>query len=251
MNLVPGQVEKMLLDTGAVYVDGVLLAPCEGDNVFTVEREYRDISYNESPGKTKGLKRIIRENATLTVRPKGLTQAMLKMALPGSDIGVSDEIESGGRRVIADSEYADEIVFVGTMMDGTTKVITLYRGLADNGLTITAGDDAESIVELVFAAHYNPEDLTEPLYKIEDGEADGTSEVTFTITTSGTGDEDLATVKFAGRTKNPSSGDAVFSGVSYGTNRPYEIHLSGHESVYGSVTVDGATESVAVELQEL
>jgi len=65
MNLVPGQVEKMLLDTGAVYIDGVLLAPCEGDNVFAVEREYRDIPYNESPGKTKGLKRILRETVNI------------------------------------------------------------------------------------------------------------------------------------------------------------------------------------------
>ena len=62
--LVPEQVEKIMLDTGAVFVNGSLIAPCEGDNTFVVEREYRDIPYNGAPGKTKGLKRIIRENAT-------------------------------------------------------------------------------------------------------------------------------------------------------------------------------------------
>ena len=97
--LVPEQVEKIMLDTGAVFVNGSLIAPCEGDNTFVVEREYRDIPYNGAPGKTKGLKRIIRENATLTVHPKGLTQSMLKMALPGiTENGTA--LEGGGRRII-------------------------------------------------------------------------------------------------------------------------------------------------------
>lgn len=243
------QVKKMMLDTGAVFVGDVLLSPCEGDNTFVVEREYRDIPYNGAPGKTKGLKRVLTENATLTVHPKGLTQAMLKLALPGiaDDGGV---LEGGGRYVIGDDDYIDEVIFVGDMKDGTTKVFTLFNALSDNGLTVTASENAEVILELVFSAHYNPEDLTEPIYKIEDGAVAGTSTVTFTITTSGAGDEDLATIKFAGRTMNPTGGVAVFESVAYGENRPYTILLEGHDTVYGSVTVDDATEAVVVELQE-
>lgn len=241
--LVPEQVEKIMLDTGAVFVNGSLIAPCEGDNTFVVEREYRDIPYNGAPGKTKGLKRIIRENATLTVHPKGLTQAMLKMALPAvTENGTA--LEGGGRRLIEDASYINSVVLVGNMKDGTTKVITIYNALVDNGLSITASEDSEAILELAFSAHYNPLDLTEPIYKIEDGVVAGTSTVTFNISGGAGG----ATVKFAGRTVAESAGTAVFEGVAYGDNRPYEVHEDGYDSVYSSVTVDSATKTVSVSL---
>jgi len=168
MALISGQVDKILLDTGVIYLDGNMLSPCEGDNSFVVELEYRDIPYNGSAGKTKGLKRILRENATLTVHPKGLTQSILQKALPGF-VANGDIIESaGGRSVIADARYLDEVVLVGDQKDGNTKVITLYRALADNGLSMTLAEDSETILELVFAAHYDQDDLTDTIYTIED-----------------------------------------------------------------------------------
>lgn len=243
MSLVTSQVEKIMLDTGAVFINGQLIAPCEGDNSFVVEREYRDIPFNGAPGKTKGLKRILRENATLTIRPKGLTQDMIKHALPGASYSAG-VITSGGRKTIAGSDYVNSVMLVGTMNDGTTKVITLYNALADNGLTITASEDSEAVLELAFSAHYNPDDLSEPIYKIEDGVVSGTSTVTFTITGGG----GSAVVKFAGRTKTQTAGTVVFDGVAYGVSRPYEVHEAGYTSVYSSVTVDSATEAVSVSL---
>jgi len=168
MALISGQVDKILLDTGVVYINGNMLSPCEGDNSFVVDVEYRDIPYNGAAGKTKGLKRILKENATLTVHPKGLTQSILNMALPGSELD-GEAIESaGGRKVIADAQYIDEVVLVGDQKDGNTKVITLYRALADTGLTLTLSEDSETILELAFSAHYDPDDLTDPIYTIED-----------------------------------------------------------------------------------
>ena len=55
-------------------------------------------------------------------------------------------------------------------------------------------------------------------------------------------------MKFAGRTVAESTGTAVFAGVAYGTNRPYEVHEAGYDSVYSSVTVDSATEAVSVAM---
>lgn len=168
MALIAGQVNKILLDTGVVYINSSMLSPCEGDNSFVVDVEYRDIPYNGSAGKTKGLKRILRENATLTVHPKGLTQTILKHALPGADLDGAAIESGGGRKVIELTEYIDEVVLVGDTKDGNTKVITLYNALADNGLSMTLSEDAETILELAFAAHYDPDDLTSPIYRIED-----------------------------------------------------------------------------------
>ncbi len=173
MALITGQVEKIMLDTGVLYINSNMVSPCEGDNVFTVDIEYRDIPYNGMAGKTKSLKRILRENATLTVHPKGLTQSMLKYALPGADLSGSDIQSGGGRKIIADASYIDDVVLVGDTKDGLTKIITIYNALADNGLTLTCSEDSEVILELIFAAHYDPTDLAAIIYEIEDGDAYG------------------------------------------------------------------------------
>ena len=245
MSLVAEQIEKILLDTGAVYIDGQLIAPCEGDNTFVVTPTYRDIPYNGMPGPTKGLKRITGETAVLTIHPKGLTQTMLEYALPGI-INTAGKLSSGGgRRVIEDTEY-HTVQLIGNTKDALTKVITIYNALANNGLSLTLAEDAETVLELVFEASYDPTDLTSPIYDIEDGVGALTSTVTFTITGGAGG----ATVKFAGRTVDETTGTAVFAGIIYGENRPYEVHEAGYVSVYSSVTVDSATEAVSVALVE-
>ena len=242
MSLVAGQVEKILLDTGVVYIDGQLIAPCEGDNSFVVIREYRNIPYNGMAGPTKGLTRITRETATLTIHPKGLTQDMLAYALPGVT-NVAGKLSGGGRQVIDDGEY-HTVLLIGNTKDGLTKVITLRNGLTNNGLNMTMSEDSETVLELVFDAHYDPADLTAPIYDIEDGVGALTSTVTFTITGGAGG----ATVKFAGRTVDETTGTAVFAGIVYGENRPYEVHEDGYASVYSSLTVDATTEAVAVTM---
>ena len=221
MSLVAEQVEKIMLDTGAVFINGSLIAPCEGDNTFVVEREYRDIPFNGSNGKTKGLKRILRENASLTIHPKGLTQAMLKHALPACGEN-GDAITSAGKTLIPNANYIASVMLVGNMADGSTKVITVYNALAENGLSLSMSEDGEAILELVFSGNYDPEDNTSIIYKIEDGVVSGTSTVTFTLA-----NVTDATVKFAGRTIENVAITAVFEGVAYGENRPYEIHEDG------------------------
>ena len=166
--LIAAQVAKILMDTGVVYLNGAMLSPCEGDNSFVVDVTYRDIPYNGSAGKTMGLKRILTENATLTVHPKGLTQNILRRAIPGYQTNGDLTESAGGRRVILESRYLDQVVLVGGTHDGNTKVITLYRALADNGLSMTLAEDGETILELVFSAHYLQTDLTDPIYDIED-----------------------------------------------------------------------------------
>ena len=242
-SLIPGQVDKILLDAGVVYIDDNMIAPCEGDNSFVVTREYRDIPANGAPGPIKGLRRITKETATMTVHPKGLTLAMLLLALPGARYE-ADKISSCGRLVIDDDQY-HEVVLIGNSKDGTTKVITLKNAIANNGLNLTMSESAEAILELVFDGCYDPSDFSSPIYEIEDGVVAGTSAVTFSIT----GGDGGATVKFAGRTISETEGTAVFSSVAYGANRPYEVHEAGYVSVYGSVTVDGATEAVSVALE--
>ena len=95
--LVPEQVEKIMLDTGAVFVNGSLIAPCEGDNTFVVSVNIGISHTTEHPARPRD-SRGLSVRTQLTVRPKGLTQAMLKMALPAIT-----RMEQHWKVVVADS----------------------------------------------------------------------------------------------------------------------------------------------------
>lgn len=171
-NLTTQQIENVVIDTGVVYknygeVDEEILAPCRGSNTFVVEQEFKDIEYNGQRGKTKGMRRIITENASLTVNLMDMSQDNLKLALAGAIVNGTTHAITSGSGKIADSEYLKNICLVGTTMKGEEKVITLYNAMADNGLSLEMVDKDESVIELVFAAHYDPTNLASPLYKIE------------------------------------------------------------------------------------
>jgi len=175
-NLSLTDIEKVMLDAGVVYYKyasgaETLLAPTRGGNSFVVTREIKEITRDGAKGKEKGLRRIVTENAVLTVNVLGMTQDNIKLSLPGTSVdGVTGSITNadGGAGVIADGEYLEYVVFFGETLDGNLKEIYLYNALGDNGLSISTTDADESVMSIEFSAHYNPADLTEPIYQISD-----------------------------------------------------------------------------------
>ena len=251
-NLTLAQIENIVIDAGVVYINygegetERMLAPTRGGNTFVVEQEIKTIERDGSRGKEKGLRRIITENATLTVQLLNLSQENLKLALPGADLSVGGVITNGDGSIL-DTDYLTNITLIGETMKGETKVITLYNALADNGLSVSMTAKEESVVELQFSAHYDPTDLSSPIYKIEEVPPAGTYTVTFTIDDSVNPIEN-ASVTFYGATKLTSAlGVAVFSNVAEGVNRPFEIRKGGFQTYFGSVDVDGE-EAVDVSL---
>ncbi|MTI46664.1 hypothetical protein [Sporosalibacterium faouarense] len=175
MSLSTEQLQNIVIDTGVVYVnyeetDEKMLGPCKGGNTFLVEQEFKEVEYDGRRGKTKGLRRIINENASLTVRLMDLSQENIKMALAGSNLDEATSAITNGDRTISDSDYLKNIALVGTTTGGKTKVITLFNALSDNGLNMEMVDKDELAVELHFSAHYDPANLESPIYKIEDVE---------------------------------------------------------------------------------
>jgi|GEM_PF-790602 len=82
-------VENMLLDAGVVYVNYGLttervLGATNGGNKFLVEREFREVEIDGLKGKTKGMKRLLSENASLEVNLKEMSSENIMLALPGS-----------------------------------------------------------------------------------------------------------------------------------------------------------------------
>lgn len=173
MSLTTAQLQNIIIDTGVVYVnygevDEKLLGPCKGGNSFVVEQEFKEVEYDGRRGKTKGFRRIINENAALTVRLMDLSQDNIMLALAGANIDGTTSAITNGDRTILDTEYLKNIALVGTTTGGASKVITLYNVLSDNGLTMELVDKDELAVELHFSAHYDPTNLASPIYKIEE-----------------------------------------------------------------------------------
>ena len=168
------QIENIILDTGVVYlnygeVGERILAPTRGGNTFVVEQDVKIIERDGALGKEKGLRRVIREDAMLTVRVMDLSIANLQMALRAAS-ATATKITSTQDGSIADSEYLANVTLIGTDMEGKNKIITLFNAMSDNGLSIEMADKDESVVEIVFAGHRDPTDATVPLYTIEEVE---------------------------------------------------------------------------------
>ena len=85
----PEQIENILLDAGVVYINygevgERILAPTRGGNSFVVEQDVRILERDASLGKEKGLRRVVSENAMLTVRLMDMSIANMQLALASS-----------------------------------------------------------------------------------------------------------------------------------------------------------------------
>lgn len=189
MQLTTQQIQNIMLDTGVVYVDygesgQRVLAPTRGGNSFVVEQDVRTIERDGALGKEKGLRRVILENAMLTVRVMDMSIANLQMALRGAT-ATSTKVTSTLTGSIADTEYLTNITWIGTDMEGKNKIITLYNAMSDNGLSIDFADKDEAVIEIVFSGHRDPTDSAQALYDIEEVETAATN-LSNLVTSEGT-----------------------------------------------------------------
>jgi hypothetical protein len=182
------QINNIVLDTGVVYIDygevgERILAPTRGGSTFVVEQDIRIIERDGSLGKELGLRRVIREDAMMTVRLLDLSKENLNMALRGSDL-TSLTITSTQTGTISAVEYFTNITWIGEDMEGKSRIITLFNAMSDNGLSINFEDKNEAVLEVVFAGHRDPSDYTEPLYTIVETETAATNLSDLVVTTA-------------------------------------------------------------------
>lgn len=171
-------VKNMILDAGAVYAnygepDERLIGATSGGNTFTVEREIKEIEIDGARGKVKGARRIVSENASLTINLLEMSVENFKMALTAADVSdvmedstkVADKIKPRGK--ILDSDYIKNVALV-TTVSGTDQpcIIILYNVLADDEFELELEDKEEGKPEIVLSAHYDPANLSDVPYEI-------------------------------------------------------------------------------------
>lgn len=171
------QIENIQIDHGIMFKNyglenSEMIAPVRGGTNFKVERTYRNIEFDGVRGKTKGLKTIDDENATLTAKTLNASLETLADKLPGAKITKDDttnkitKIESGEMGIISEDEYIKNITVFAQKISGEYIKITITNALDENGLDFSAVQKAEGEIELVYSAHHTY-DTDEKLYIIE------------------------------------------------------------------------------------
>lgn len=170
--------KNMIFDQGVVYINYEettnerVLGATSGGNSFTIEREFRDIEIDGLKGKTKGFRRLITENASLTVNLKELSAENIKLALAGSASADHPETTPTHTKItskfaIEDTDYIKNVALVATV-SGSDKpcVVILYNALSDGNLEMSLEDKNEAVIAVTLSAHYDPIDEKADLYEI-------------------------------------------------------------------------------------
>lgn len=173
------QVENIQIDHGILYKNyGLesqkLIAPLRGGTNFKVERTYRNIEFDGAKGKTKGLKTLDDENATLTAKTLNFALETMADKLPGATITRDEatqkitKIEAGKLGLIDEDEYIENITMFAQKIGGEYIKVTITNALDENGLDFSAVQKAEGEVEIVYSAHHEYDESKKvPLYTIE------------------------------------------------------------------------------------
>lgn len=173
------QIENIQLDHGIMFKNygletQTLIAPVRGGTNFKVERTYRNIEFDGARGKTKGLKTIDDENATLTVKTLNASLETFADKLPGAKITRDEitnkitKIEATKIGIIDEDEYIENITVFAQKIGGQYVKITITNALDENGLDFSAVQKAEGEIELVYSAHHEYDSTkAKALYSIE------------------------------------------------------------------------------------
>lgn len=178
--------KNILIDAGVVILNyglGVelgerVLGATAGGNTFTVEREIRDMAegIDGSKGKTKGMRRVVAENAMLGTNLIELTLANMTLAMAGAIAAVqpadpTDLYQPEGYTEIISSDiqddtYIDNIALAGTLSSGDPIIVIIYNALSDENFELGQTDKEESILAVTFSAHWDYEDENRPPWAI-------------------------------------------------------------------------------------
>ena len=152
----------IVVDAGAVFVDGTAIGATKGGISFNVEQNVRTIEVDGARGPLKGGRRVTNEKAMLTVTFMEMNATNIQNALFGMTTGSQ-------RDLAATPVYLSEVTLVAPVSGSTTDgiIITLYDVLADGNFEMSLEDENEAGVEVQFTAHIDPAALNTSPYKIE------------------------------------------------------------------------------------
>lgn len=162
---------NILLGEGAIYfnygIEGseAIAGATRGDGKFERKTKWHEIDYNGKKGKSKGLTRKLGSDITLSfgaleLCPDNLSKFYADLEVDTTDLQF-DKVTA--KEEITDTDYIDNIAFVGKSKGGKEVIIVIKNALGDGDMELAFKDGDEVVSDVVFSATYDPNnDSIEP-----------------------------------------------------------------------------------------
>ncbi|WP_342432609.1 hypothetical protein [Neobacillus sp. FSL H8-0543] len=174
MKLKKEQIENIQIDYGIVILNygeagAERLGPTKGGAEFNATKNIRDIEFDGSMGKSKGMQVIDEINASLKFSILDTQLATIAKTMPQADYDETSKIiknSKGG--LIPASKYFKNITMFAKVAKGGYKKITLFNAMNESDFVLSSAPKAEGEIALEVFAHWDPEEVTIDLFHIED-----------------------------------------------------------------------------------
>ena len=147
--------------------DESLIGATSGGCKFSIIPEFMDIEVDGALVAVKGLKQKVGETATMEVNFVEMTPDLLKMCVIGDDAASADyegfnEITSRAR--IQESDYIENLAYVGKKTDGSPIIIIFEQAICTSGLEVEGKNKEAGVFAGTFecVADISPEADTLP-----------------------------------------------------------------------------------------
>lgn len=177
--------EKLVLDAGAFFknykvgtdtfetavTSGKLLGATKGGGSFTAVPSFRNIEIDGLRGEAKGTKILetweIKLGATVVEVTPDTLQTALAVSEKTTESGITTHEVIKGKMCIADSDYIENITWVGNLSGSEEPVIIqVYNALNTKGLELGFEDKSEATIELEFTGHFDMKKANEVPFNI-------------------------------------------------------------------------------------
>lgn len=155
------------LADGAWNFEESLIGATSGGAKFSIVPEFMDIEVDGALVKVKGLRQKVGETATMEVNFIEMTPELLQMCVIGDSAASTDfegytEITSRAR--IQESDYINNLAYVGKKTDGTPIIIIFDQAICTSGLEVEGKNKEAGVFKGVFecVADLSPEADTLP-----------------------------------------------------------------------------------------
>lgn len=163
-----GTIHKGLtLEGGKWNFEASLIGATSGGSKFSIVPEYMDIEVDGALVKVKGLRQKVGETATMEVNFVEMTPELLTMCVVG-DSAVSEDFdgytEITSRARIKESDYIENLAYVGKKTDGTPIIVIFDQAICTSGLEVEGKNKEAGVFKGVFecVADLSPEADTLP-----------------------------------------------------------------------------------------
>ena len=247
------QPQNIALGEGALYFDYDLpsesvVGAIRGGGTFLREVEIREIPFDGAMGKTKGLRRKITANVSLTMNSLELKADLMEKFWALKSTERTGHKEVTAKEDIELADYVDNIAFVGKTQDGRAVIYIIENALGDGNMELTFVDKDEIVPQVVWSGHYSPDAHTVEPWKVLWPDDTDAYDVTFTVNDGSTAIEDATVTMNNIQRDTNASGNATITNVPVGTNIPFRVVKGGFQTYYGAADVVDQNVNLTVSL---